>query len=247
MLRTGKRSKPTSGGPGEPTADLSGGRSGRHRFGVKGGRGEPTEQPPNSPSSWSPKTRDPSSPSDRPARSRDHIVFWTLSSVVILALGAANVSWWVPEALREAHRKELEGRRKKLQNLWPTVSRVLEHSPSIEVIALNPNGVEHEVKTFHDFGVLGRATIRDPGEIKALVAAFQEGRREGGQAYLCFDPRHGIHVRDGDKDLDLVICFECEQGYLYFGDIDGRWFGISKSPRPSFDEIFKKAGLQIAK
>jgi hypothetical protein len=117
----------------------------------------------------------------------------------------------------------------------------------MEVIALNPNGAENEVETFHDYGVLGRAMIRDSGEIKTLAAAFLEGRREGGEALLCFDPRHGIRVPYGNKDLDLVICLECQQGQLYFGEHNGRWFGISKSPRPSFDEAFKKAGLQIAK
>jgi hypothetical protein len=157
-----------------------------------------------------------------------------------------NVTCWVHEALREAHLKELQARRTKLQGLWASVFRIFEGSPAMEVIALNPNGAQSEVETFHGYGVLGRATIRDSGDIKALSTAFFDGRAEGGAAFLCFDPRHGIHVRFDDKDLDLVICFECKQGYLYFGDVDELWCGISNTPRPSFDEIFKKAGLQIA-
>ena len=205
------------------------------------------QHPPTSPASSSPDNPHRSSPSRHPVRSRIRLVFWTVSWLIIVTLGTVYVSGWVQEALREAHRKKLQASRKDLQDRWATVFRIFELSPSIELVALNPNGVQNEVETFHGYGVLRRATIRDPGEIKALSAAFFDGRGEGGQALLCFDPRHGIHVRHEDKNLDLVICFECEQGYLYFGDSGERWFGISKCPRPSFDEIFKKAGLQIAK
>ena len=179
---------------------------------------------------------DTSNPSGHAAWSRTRLIFWIVSSFVILALGAANISWWVQEA-----------RRKERQNLWPTVFRILEQTPSMEVIALNPQGLQNEVEAFHGYGVLGRTTIRDAGDIKTLASAFLKGRRQGGNAFLCFDPRHGIHVRNGDQDLDLVICFECAQGYLYFGSFDGLWYGISSSPRPSFDQVYKKAGLQIAK
>jgi hypothetical protein len=34
---------------------------------------------------------------------------------------------------------------------------------------------------------------------------------------------------------------------LYFGSFDGLWHVVSRSPRPSFDQVFKKAGLQVAK
>ena len=191
-------------------------------------------------SSSFPDAADSSNPRGHAAWSRTRRIFWIVSSLVILALGAANISWWVQQARNEARRKEL-------QNLWPTVFRILEQTPSMEVIALNPEGVRNEVETFHGYGVLGRTTIRDSDDMKTLAAAFLKGRRQGGQTFLCFDPRHGIHVRHGNQDLDLVICFECAQGHLYFGSFDGLWFGISSSPQPSFDQVFKKAGLQIAR
>ncbi len=151
-------------------------------------------------SSSFPDADETSKPRIHAAWSRTRLIFWIVSSVVILALGAANITWWVQQARSEA-------RRKALQNLWPTVYRILDQTPSIEVIALNPEGVRNEVETFHGYGVLGRTTIRDAEDIKTLSAAFLKGRRQGGNTFLCFEPRHGIHVRHGNQDLDLVICF----------------------------------------
>ena len=191
-------------------------------------------------SSSSPNEADQFSPGGHAARSRTRLDF--LDHILIYHPGTRGSEY---HSVGSGARSE--ARRKELQNLWPTVFRILEQSPSLDLLALNPAGVANEVETFHGFGVLGRATIRDTGDIKTLAEAFLKGRREGGEALLCFDPRHGIHIRQGDQDLDLVICFECEQGYLYFGSFNGRWFGVSESPRPSFDQVFKKAGLQIAK
>jgi hypothetical protein len=198
------------------------------------------EHPADLPSSSSPEAADASSPGGQIVWSRARLIFWIVSSPIIVALGVVNISWWGQEARTAARRKEL-------QDLWPTVFRILEQTPSMDIIALNPQGVGDEAETFHGYGVLGRATIRDAGDIKALAGAFLQGRRAGGRAFACFDPRHGIHVRRGDQDLDLVICFECEQGYLYFGSFNGRWYGISESPRPSFDRAFQKAGLRVTK
>jgi hypothetical protein len=174
------------------------------------------------------------------SKRRTRLLFWIVSSFIILPLSAANIVWWSQEA-------RIATRRKELQDLWPTVFRILEQADVVDLIALNPEGVRGEAEAFHGHGVLGRATIRNADDIRTLAAAFLRGRRQGGSAYLCFDPRHGIHVRHGDQDLDLVICFECTQGYLYFGRFQEFWFGISNSPRTSFDQVFEKAGLQIAK
>ncbi len=147
--------------------------------------------------------------------------------------------WWVQEARHAARQEELK-------TLWPTVFRLLEEATSVDVIALDPNGARDKYESFHGHAILGRTTIRDAGEIKALAAAYRKGRREGGMAFLCFDPRHGIHLRHKGRDLDLVLCFECQQGYLYFGSFDKYWHGVSGSPAKTFNRVFEKAGLRIA-
>jgi hypothetical protein len=197
------------------------------------------EKPSLSPSCSSPAAADPSGFRGHVTRSRIRLIFWLISSLVILPLLAANIDRWVQEARREADRKEL-------RDLWPEVFRILERSTSMDLIALNPEGVVNEAESFHGYGVLGRATIHDAGDIKALAAGFVRGRREGGDVVLCFEPRHGIRVRHGEQDLDLVICFQCKQGYLYHRAFRKWLFVISGSPRETFDQIFKKSGLRIA-
>lgn len=209
------------------------------------------EKPSLSPSCSCPDEADPSGFRDHEARSRIRLIFWLISSLIILPLLALNIIQWVQEASREADRRVQEAgreaRRTELRDLWQEVFRILEQATSLDVIALNPNGVVDEAETFHGYGVLGRATIRDVSDIEALAAAFVSGRRQGSDDLIaCFDPRHGIHVPRGEQGLDLVICFECKQGYLYYRKFQKWWFGISGSPREIFDQIFKKSDLRIA-
>jgi hypothetical protein len=65
----------------------------------------------------------------------------------------------------------------------------------------------------------------------------------------CFDPRHAIRVQHEGKSIYLLICFECEQVYVYVGDeLDrDKWFPIKASAQPVFDEVLKAAGVPLPK
>jgi hypothetical protein len=135
-------------------------------------KANPMENPNDTYSSSSIDAADQSSPRRHAARWRTRLIFWLVSSCTIVALGALNLARWIQEARKEARRQEL-------QALWATVFRALEQAPSMDIVALNPAGAQNETKTFHSYGVLGRATIRDAGEIKALASAYRKGRLEG--------------------------------------------------------------------
>src|SRR5256886_13151649 len=59
---------------------------------------------------------------------------------------------------------------------------------------------------------------------------------------ICFEPRHGIRVRKGERVTDFVICFECDQVQIWTNDQRTGGFVIGSSPQPIFDEILKEIG-----
>ena len=61
----------------------------------------------------------------------------------------------------------------------------------------------------------------------------------------CFNPRHGIHIVQGEQIIDYVICFECLQIKIYHGDKRSSEL-TSESPRGLFNQYLKDAGLPLA-
>jgi hypothetical protein len=69
---------------------------------------------------------------------------------------------------------------------------------------------------------------------------------------LCFTPRHGIHATRAGATVDLVVCFECLQIYLYVNGSEIRNGGevrflTSKSPEAVFDKVLADANVPLAR
>ena len=62
---------------------------------------------------------------------------------------------------------------------------------------------------------------------------------------LCFNPRHGIHVRLGKNAEDVVICFECGQIYFY-GLRDGK-MPVFGTPASAFNRVLSDAHVPLSK
>ncbi len=111
----------------------------------------------------------------------------------------------------------------------------LEKADQIEVLSLDPTGVETDKDAFHKYKVLARATVKDADSRKDIAAAVQKGVAEGGPIAKCFEPRHGLHVVYNDKTYDFLICYQCSQIRDLHGDPgagDGRHVGrLESKPR----------------
>ena len=127
------------------------------------------------------------------------------------------------------------------------ICEVLANADRFELLSLEPaGGPTEEAGHFWGWRVIGSvvvtATDRD-----ALLSALERGIAEnGGWVAACFIPRHGILAARGASSIDLVVCFECAQVYLYQ---DGRWAGsvlVAGSPQPLFDQVLSAAGVQLA-
>ncbi len=110
---------------------------------------------------------------------------------------------------------------------------------------LNPS-LPRPKEIFHDFGVLGKAEIKDMTQREALLKALYQGIAESdGMVAACFNPRHGISASLGDETVDLLICYECQSIRVYAKN--GKGVCTSSSPVGVFNQALVKAGLPLAK
>ena len=125
---------------------------------------------------------------------------------------------------------------------------ILNKAEQLEVLSLHPLPDKEKSKEyFHSYPVLGKAIVKDEKARKALVEALETGAKENkGIAANCFNPRHGLRAKAGDKTVELVICFQCMQVEYVIGDKKKAGFLITKSPEPLFDKVLKDAGAKLA-
>src|SRR5437764_12261110 len=100
-------------------------------------------------------------------------------------------------------------------------------------------------KLFNGYRVLGQVRIADASERRALVDSLRQGLANSPrEVELCFDPHHGLRIRNGAQNLDVVICFECHQIQL---NGNSPYIPISSSPQAVFDAAVQKAHLPISR
>jgi hypothetical protein len=129
------------------------------------------------------------------------------------------------------------------------IKTALEKADTWELYSLDPQFHKDPPKeAFHGFGVLGKTTVKDAAARKKMLAAMEKGAKDnGGEVAACFNPRHGIRIKSGDKTLDLVICFECAQVKDFTGDKEGHGYLTTRSPQPTLDKVLTDAKVPLPK
>jgi hypothetical protein len=125
---------------------------------------------------------------------------------------------------------------------------VLEKPDALELVSLEPTEEDKSDKGYFGWKVLGKTEVKDAESRKKLVDALLKGISDSdGKAARCFIPRHGLRARQGDRTVDLVICFECAQIRI-FPPREDKTPGVTvtKSPEATFDEVLKAAGVPLA-
>jgi hypothetical protein len=116
----------------------------------------------------------------------------------------------------------------------------------LELFSLEPSEDMSE-QGFHGWKVLGKTDVLNMAQRKPLVAAFRNGVEEhDGSVALCFWPRHAIRLRNGERTMEFVICFECLQVEVFRNGEPAEGFLISESPQQTFDACLKAAGVPLA-
>ena len=137
-------------------------------------------------------------------------------------------------------------------NVFPDkLKQILRKADHFTLLSLDP-GLRRKTRPsasleepFHGYRVLGRVDITDDKERAQLLNALYRGVEhfdENG-VRACFLPRHGIRATLPGHTVDLVICFQCWQMVIFGSDVPNLL--TTDSPRSTFDEALKKAGIQI--
>lgn len=126
----------------------------------------------------------------------------------------------------------------------------LTSADSMVLYSLNPDFRAKGSKDkpqFHGWEVLGQTEIRDAATREKMTAALRQATANNpGVAAGCFNPRHGLRLVQGDKTIDLVICFECFQVQIFVGEEAVGGFLTTFHPRAAFDAPLTAAGIRIA-
>jgi hypothetical protein len=143
--------------------------------------------------------------------------------------------------------------------VWKDARAVLEKAAEWELLALDPNTDRKPdpKDAFRGWKILGKTTVKDADTRKALLAALDKGiadhaekrRKELEKGLLresgCFQPRHGLRATASGQTVEVLICFECDPVYFYFGERRGA-VATDESPQGAFDKVLKDAGVSIA-
>lgn len=118
---------------------------------------------------------------------------------------------------------------------------VLEHADSLAILTLDPEE-RSDNSGFHGFDVKSRADVPPDGRKKVIEVLSRSIAKADGRVAKCFNPRHGISAKKGSATVDLVICFECDQLYLY-GQYPAR-IPITDSEGAAMSSVFKELGAR---
>lgn len=139
-----------------------------------------------------------------------------------------------------------------LNKLPEDVLSVLEKADKIEILSIDPvfkkeKDVDKTKEKFHGYQVIGKIEVKEEVR-KKIISSFLEDMVGKNEMAKCFEPRHAIHAVLGEKTVDLVICFRCQQFNVYVNSsTTSKTYAISKAPEPIFDKVLIDAGIPKAK
>lgn len=140
----------------------------------------------------------------------------------------------------------------------PAALRALESDSNLVLYSLNPdrfvlleNGnvepVPDSEPNFRGYRILGQTVLTSPESRRVAVSTVRKAVRnwDGGIA-SCFQPRHGVRATDASGTHDFLICFECQQVYVYSPGEDRKHLGIGihASGKP-LDDILTAAHVPL--
>jgi hypothetical protein len=129
------------------------------------------------------------------------------------------------------------------------VQNILAHPDRIELLSLQPTPFPRPepAHAFHDWKVLGRVTVLNSWTQGKIIRAVKKGIADSdGSVAACFNPRHGIRAVRGEHTADLVLCFECNQIYVYLDGEKKTTVLTAKTGQPALDAVLTDAGVPLA-
>ena len=103
-----------------------------------------------------------------------------------------------------------------------------------------------KLERFHDYPILGRLRIEDAVQANQWVDFLRDQILPGG-TFLCdFMPRHGFRLSTADGDIDILMCYSCDQ-LLFFGAarLDNKHNPVfSSATKAQLNQLFDKLKIK---
>src|SRR5262245_40981332 len=102
----------------------------------------------------------------------------------------------------------------------PELAKALAAPDEVTLYSLEPRKGDDLKAGFHGYTILGQMQLK--GDDRAVVVAeFNQAVKDSnGTSLRCFNPRHGLRVKSGGAEFDVVICFECHNYHAYKDNAD---------------------------
>ena len=149
------------------------------------------------------------------------LVFGVLCIVgVIVALFKANAPLKTPTP-------------QQLQAAFPNDTRkIFENSDKFVLLSIDPSWGYKGKNEFHGYRAVGQTQVSPEVKAKLIDALYDGMAAEHIFRAACFSPRHGIHAVKGNKYVDLLICFSCQQFLIYPSPLIHSHRGLPPQWRP---------------
>jgi hypothetical protein len=145
-------------------------------------------------------------------------------------------------------------------NVWaflntPDEVELLSLDPNCPTVSLQPGAgpntanrnARPDEAEFHGFKVLGRMKLLEVRARSKVVGALCKGILDSdGSVALCFNPRHALRARSGERTIGLVICYECNVIRSYIDDQEQTQLSTTRSGQSILDGYLKDAGVPLA-
>ena len=123
-----------------------------------------------------------------------------LSAAVIIGLMITAVIFW--NYLRQPDAEQIA-------QVFPDDSdQVFNRGEKVTLYSLEPKESIDGSGKFHGYRILKETQIDGSSRQSLLKRSLTNGM-VGSHGAACFNPRHGLRIVDGEKTVDVVICFEC--------------------------------------
>ncbi|HEY3898342.1 MAG TPA: hypothetical protein VGM54_07000 [Chthoniobacter sp.] len=136
----------------------------------------------------------------------------------------------------------------RLGGVPPAAWHCLREPKQMVLYSIHPEEPADFVKgasVFHGYRILGEVPVTAVPEQGRVVDAVRHAVLTALDPAVCFNPRHGIRVTDGQHSCDFVICFECGRMDYYLDNTDLGSVPIGGSAE-SLNAVLRKAQVPLA-
>ncbi len=148
---------------------------------------------------------------------------------------------WVTRAWSEAQTLSMSRMKSQYQSeLLNSFGEVMDNAGVVAVYALG--GSPRKPGAFHGYFVQGRSQVLSPAEISNLGTIVRDSITAPQGPALCFVPHHGLRFVQGNRRVDVLLCYTCKQMYVQMGKRYA-WFNINQSTLPALNRVFQKARI----